>query len=329
MSKKFRTSIFLTFLSLFIIPSSVLAYSSKLLVGGQNIGITIESKGIIVVGTYEVDGKDIAVDAGLKSGDIITSINGKFVSNIDAMINQINSTDNKTIKVGYLHNSKEKETTLKLVVSDNVYKTGLYVKDSISGIGTLTYIDPNTKMYGALGHEVLESNTGIMLEVKDGKIFNSTVTSIDRSEAGTPGSKNATLDKSTINGNILKNTESGIFGNYTNDLPDSKLYKVANYEDIKIGNATILTVLDDNKIKEYNINIIKLNNSLDNKTKNILFEVMDDTLLSKTGGIVQGMSGSPIIQGNYIIGAVTHVVVDNPKKGYGILITNMLEESEK
>ena len=171
----------------------------------------------------------------------------------------------------------------------------------------------------------METNTGIMLDIKTGNIFNSEVINIERSENGNPGSKVANLKASDIQGNIFENTNKGIFGNYTNSLPNKQKYKVANIKDIELGEAKILTVLQGNEIKEYNINIIKVNKS---DTKNILFEITDQELLNKTGGIIQGMSGSPIIQGEYIIGAVTHVVVDNPTRGYGIFITNMLEEAE-
>ena len=210
---------------------------------------------------------------------------------------------------------------------DNVVKTGLYVKDMVSGIGTLTFIDPETKLYGALGHEVVESNSRVLVDVKDGKIFNSTVNGIDKSIRGEPGAKNATIDSNNIYGNIKKNTISGIFGNYTKEIDKSKLYRVGKYNDIKTGNAKIITVLEGNIKKEYNINIIKVNNNK-NDNKNILFEITDEELIKKTGGIVQGMSGSPIIQGDNIIGAVTNVVVNNPLRGYGILITSMLEEAE-
>ena len=165
-----------------------------------------------------------------------------------------------------------------------------------------------------------------MLEIKDGTIFDSNVTSIDRSEDGVPGEKNAKNDINNVFGNVYSNTTSGIFGKYTTNFSSRKKYKVASINDIKLGEAKILTVLDGNEIKEYSINITKVNKS---NNKNILFEITDQELLDKTGGIVQGMSGSPIIQGEYIIGAVTHVVVENPKKGYGIVITNMLEEAEK
>ena len=211
--------------------------------------------------------------------------------------------------------------------TNDVYKTGLYVKDSINGVGTLTFIDPNTKLYGALGHEIIEKTTGQKLEIKDGKIYNSTVTSITRSSDGNPGEKNAKYDTTEIYGNVTENTSSGIFGEYSDAIPDKKLYKVASSSDIKLGEAKILTVINEEEVEEFTINI--LNVAIDERTtKNILFEVTDKTLLEKTGGIVQGMSGSPIVQGDAIIGAVTHVVVDDPTKGYGIFITTMLEEAE-
>ena len=222
----------------------------------------------------------------------------------------------------------EKYTDLKLVKTGNKYKTGMYIKDNITGIGTLTYIDPNTKLFGALGHEIIEKSTNKILDSDNGSIFNSTVTSIKSSTNGSPGEKNAKLETDDTKGTIFKNTNHGIFGNYTATLPDKKLYKVAQTKDIKLGNATILTVLKDKNIGEYDIKITKINDT-SNNTKNILFEITDQELLKETGGIVQGMSGSPIIQGEYIVGAVTHVVIDNPSTGYGIFITNMLEESEK
>lgn len=326
--KNFKKSFIPLLLSLFIIPISVSAYSDYLIPGGENIGIQINSKGIMVVGVYEVNKTYPATDAGIKIGDTIIKINNEKVTNIDELVSKINEVNKDTINITYTRNDKEFETVLKIYKEDDVYKTGLYVKDSITGIGTLSFIDPNTKIFGALGHEVIEQNTGKMLEVKDGKIFESTVTNIERSEAGNPGSKNAELSQDKVNGNIKENTESGIFGEYTGDIPNKELYKVANYEDIKLGEAKILTVLENQEVKEYTINILKVTNDKKQKTKNLLFEVTDKELINKTGGIVQGMSGSSIVQGEYIIGAVTHVVVDDPLKGYGILITSMLEEAE-
>ena len=326
--KKIKNNILLTLMfTLLIIPTYTLAYSDYILAGGENIGIELNSKGVIIVGTYEVNGKNPAKEAGIHAGDKITKINNKEVSSIEEMLSIVEKTTNKdNIDITYLRAGKENKTTLRLTkTNDNIYKTGLYVKDTISGVGTLTYIDPNTKLFGALGHEIIEKNTGQKLEIKDGKIYSSTVTGITRSDIGKPGEKNARYDSSNIFGNVKENTTSGIFGNYTSTLPDKKLYKVAKDNEVKMGDATILTVIDGNIVESFGINILKVST---NEVKNILFEITDSRLLKKTGGIVQGMSGSPIIQDDYIVGAVTHVVVDDPTKGYGIFITKMLEEAE-
>lgn len=313
-------------LTSFIMPISIFAYSDYILVGGENVGIEINSKGVMVVGLYEIEGKYKASDSGIKVGDMIISVNNQKVENIDELTKVISESEDK-IQIDFIRNNKIDHATLEITKDENgVCKTGLYVKDQIKGIGTLTYIDPNTKLFGALGHEIIEKTTGEILEVKDGKIYNSTVTSIEPSSDGIPGEKNAVFKENTI-GTILENTNKGIFGKYEKEIPTKKLYKVALPQEIKPGEAKILTVLNEEEIKEYKINILKISESKD-KTKNLLFEITDNELLEKTGGIIQGMSGSPIIQEDKIIGAVTHVVVDNPKKGYGIFITNMLEEAE-
>ncbi len=326
--KKKLATLLLLLLTNIILPLNVFAYSDYVIAGGQNIGIELDSNGVIIVGTYEVNKENPAKNANLKTGDKIIKINETPVSSIKEMINAIDDTRNDTVTISYLRANKEYQTELTLIQdNDNVYKTGLYVKDSISGVGTLTFIDPNSKIYGALGHEIIEKTTGQKLEIKDGKIYSSTVTSINPSIEGNPGEKNAIYNSNDIFGNITENSTSGIFGTYKTTIPQNKLYKVAQPSEIKPGEASILTVTKGEEIKEYKINILKINKDT-KSTKNMLFEVTDNELLKISGGIVQGMSGSPIIQGDNIIGAVTHVVVDDCTKGYGIFITNMLEEAE-
>ena len=326
--KKFKKSIFLLLLFLFIIPINAFAYSDKIIVGGQNIGISLNSKGVLIVGTYEVNGTSPAKEAGLKTGDIIEKINGNKISNIEQMATEINKIKDEKISLTYIRDNKEKETTLNLYKDENdIYKTSLYVKDSVTGIGTLTFIDPNTKIFGALGHEIQEQTTGKIFEIKDGTIFSSEVTDVVPSSDGSPGEKRAEYYKEDITGEVNENTTQGIFGKYTAEITDGKTYNVAEPSEIKKGSAKILTVLNGTEIKEYEINITQIN-SEKQKNKNFVFEITDKELLNKANGIVQGMSGSPIIQGDNIIGAVTHVVIDNPHKGYGIFITNMLEEAE-
>ncbi len=312
---------------LLLMPNLVLAYSNKILVGGQNIGINIQSDGVLVVGFYKVNGKSIKSNPSIEVGDYIIKIGDTEISTINELTNSIekNMIEGK-VELTLLRNKKEIKSTLSLVEENKIFKTGLYVKDSITGIGTLTYIDPESKIFGALGHEIIESNSNKRIEVKTGTIFNSIITGINKSSDGSPGEKKANFKPSEVYGTISKNTQYGLFGTYSANLPASKEFEVANKDEITVGNAKILTVLNKDEIKEYNINITKINEY--NKIKNISFEITDEELLSKTGGVVQGMSGSPIIQNNKIIGAVTHVIVDNVKTGYGIFITTMLEEGE-
>lgn len=325
--KKLKSFIAIFLVATFIMPQSLLAYSKYIVAGGENIGLSINNKGIIIAGFYKVGDKYPGYDAGLNKGDVIKRANDKEVLGIDDFIGAIKESDGKSLKLVYQRGKQNETTTLNLTNENGTLKTGLYVKDMISGIGTLTYIDPESKIYGALGHEVLEQTTKTMINVRNGKIYNSNVTSVEKSVRGEPGAKNANTNSNDVFGDVKENKVSGIFGNYTKEINKNNLYKVAVYEDIKLGEAKIITVIEGTLKKEYSINILKVNNDkTDNK--NILFEITDSNLIDKTGGIVQGMSGSPIIQGNNIIGAVTNVVVNNPKRGYGILITTMLEEGE-
>lgn len=311
--------------TLFIIPNFVFAYSNEVILGGDSIGIEVKSTNIMIVGFYKVDNKYIAKEAGFKVGDEVIKVNGKSVVEISDMTSNIKENSN-TITV--IRNKKEVDVKLNLV-KDNagVYKTGLYVKDKISGIGTLTYIDPANNIFGALGHEISESSTLEKVEIKDGKIFYSNITGINKSSGGNPGEKNATFNSNDIFGSIKANEVSGIFGRYTKEYDKSNLIKVASKDEIHEGKAYIKTVVEDDKIEEFEINITKINT--ESGIKNILFEVTDERLLEKTNGIVSGMSGSPIIQDEKLVAAVTHVVVSDPIKGYGIFITTMLEEGDK
>lgn len=320
-----KKRLLIIFISL-LFPLNVFAYSNYVIPGGNNIGIEVYNEGIIVIGFYKINNRYNTTE--LKIGDVITKINDIKVYTVDEMINAIEESviDNK-VNITILRNKKEKIIEFNLINQEGVYKTGLYVKDSISGIGTLTYIDPETKIYGALGHEIIESNSMTSVEIKRGTIFESLVTSIDRSSVGTAGTKNAKFYSNNIYGNVLKNTISGIYGTYTDELPNKEILEVGKPDELKEGEASIYTVLTGEKVEEFNINITNINKS--GKIKNITFEITDKRLIEKTGGVVQGMSGSPIIQNNKIFGAVTHVIVNNPTTGYGIFITTMLEEGEK
>lgn len=308
------------------IPISVFAYSDYLIASGQNIGIELKSDYVLVVGSYKINDYDVLEDTNLKIGDKITKINNIVINSASSMQEVIDKQNNNIITVTYLRGNKEYQEDIKLYYENGEYKTGLYIRDTIRGVATLTYIDAENMTFGALGHEIIEKTTKSKFDINEGTIFSSTVTGVTKSTNGNPGEKNARSNSSDIYGVVEENTESGIFGNYTNSLPNTKLYKVANPNEIKRGSAKILTVISGNTVEEFDINILRINEN--SNSKNILFEVVDEELLNKTGGIVQGMSGSPIIQDDKIIGAVNFVLVDSPEKGYGIFITNMLEEAE-
>ena len=316
---------FILLFLLFIFPINVFAYSNKIIVGGETIGIEVHSDGVYVVGFYPVNGKNIGEESGFLVGDIIKKINGVDVYNIHSL-NSILS-DDSLYKFSILRNGKSLIIPIYLEEENNTLKTGLYVKDTINGIGTLSYIDPETKIFGSLGHEIFESKSYSKFEISDGYIYSSTVKNIKKSVNGSTGEKKANIDKNNEIGNVILNEENGIYGKYLDDVPNRELLEVGNINSIKKGNAYIKTVINDNKINDYSIDIINIDEA--NSTKNILFEITDKRLLEVTGGIVQGMSGSPIIQDNKIIGVVNYVIVDNTKRGYGIFITKMLEEGDK
>ncbi len=317
---------YIIMLLMLLMPLNVFAYSDYIYRGGNTLGIEINIDGVLVVGFYQIDGKLNKSD--LKVGDYIKQVNNTNVYSLKELTNEIEKYTSKgEVSITYERNNKTNNTKLKLIKEDGIYKTGLYVKDSITGIGTLTYIDPGTNIYGALGHEIIESNTKNIVEIKDGSIFRNSITSIDKSMVGKAGSKNAKYYFNNIYGSILKNTNHGIFGEFKNMLNDMELVKVGSSKDIKIGEASIYTVLNNEEVGEYKIRIKSINETSD--IKNITFEIIDEELIDKTGGVVQGMSGSPIMQDNKIVGVVTHVIVDNPLTGYGLFITKMLEEGER
>ena len=321
--KKFIS--FMLVLYLFI-PVSVFAYSDYVMASGKNIGIELKSDYVLVVGSYDINNHNILYESELQIGDKIKEVNGISVNSAYELNEAINKINKDNITVTYLRDDTIKKANIKLYKDGNNYKSGLYVKDTIRGVATLTYMDVDNKTYGALGHEIIEKTTKSKFDLSSGTIFKSTVTGITKSYDGTPGEKNARSESSEVYGDVVENTQSGLFGNYTDTIPNSKMYKVVTSDEIKLGSAKILTTIKDEEIASYDIDILRINNN--SKTKNILFEVTDKNLLDIAGGIVQGMSGSPIIQGDNIVGAVNYVLVDKTNRGYGIFITNMLEEAE-
>lgn len=331
MSKKFF--VFLFVLTLFL-PLPIYA-DDEIYLGGDSIGIEVDYDGILVSGTYvfDVDQKRYDPSDQIQKKDIIVRVNGTRVHTLDELYKQLNSyqeTVNK-IPITVLRNSNEQDVTLTTVfdTKDRTMRSGIYVKDKIVGVGTLTYYDPSSKTYGALGHEIMDMDLKEIADVHNGSLFPAFVTSIQKAQDNVPGEKHANIDYSKSFASVTDNTSIGIYGEY-DTLPDNvTAYEWAKKEEVETGQAYMYTVLEGETIERFSIQVTKVHDQTSSAIKGISFVVDDPRLLYASNGIVQGMSGSPIIQNNKIIGAVTHVVTSKPMNGYGVYIEWMLEQSRK
>lgn len=306
-----------------------------LMPGGNSIGVKLNTKGVLVVALSEicdVNGNKVspAKDAGIKAGDIIISINGEKIVDADHVVKILNSIKDNKVEVEVQRNKINFSTFVTPVKckEDNFYRLGVWVRDKIAGIGTLTFYDENTNKFGALGHGITDIDTGSLLEIEDGKIMKARVSSIEVGQKGKPGEiRGIFFETEDTLGEIEKNSVFGIYGNMNAKIEYNKMLPIALQNEVKVGKAYILTTIEDDSIDKYEIEIIKVNNQKEADQKSMVIKITDDRLLKKTGGIVQGMSGSPIIQNGKIVGAITHVFVNDPTKGYGIYIEWMLKEA--
>ncbi len=306
----------------------------EVFVGGIPLGFSLNTKGLIVVGDNSVltqeGNKETQKDKTILPGDILTEINGKEITSVSIVEEELNDFDNEFVNLKVLRKDKTIDIKLKPAkdMESNNYKLGLWVKNNASGVGTLTFVDQN-KNFGALGHPITDYETGSVIPVQDGKIYNCSLVGITKGERGKPGElKCLFLQGKNSKGSVSKNTNSGVFGDIkdsSNIVDENKKAIVGNRINVKPGKAYIVSSVSGVR-EEYEIEIIKANNQKQKSDKSIIFRVKDKRLLSMTGGIVQGMSGSPILQDGKIIGAVTHVFLNDSTKGYGIYIDWMLQE---
>lgn len=306
---------------------------------GNVAGVKLYTSGVLVVGMTEVQGIDNVKykpyeNSGLKEGDMIISIEEKEIANTIDLVNTVNNSNGEQVEIKYVRDGETLECSIQPVqTSRTEYKLGLWVRDSAAGVGTVSFYEPKTKTFGALGHGITDIDTGSLINIANGEFITTKVVSITKGEEGTPGKMQGTINNQQNIGKIYKNTNFGIYGTVDNlsalKIDSSKEMEVALREEIQIGKATILTSLDGDSVKEYEIEIEKkyLNNNYDNKS--MLIKVTDEELLQKTGGIIQGMSGSPIIQNGKFIGAVTNVLVNDPKQGYAIFGDLMLKQAKE
>ncbi|MDD4602068.1 SpoIVB peptidase [bioreactor metagenome] len=312
----------------------------KLVPGGHSIGVVLHSNGVIVVGNSPVktvDGEYVnpAKEAGINVGDIILSINGIPVQSDNQVAEIIDSSGQDKHSLNLL--IKRNEERLQIVATPSLcddtkrYRIGLFVRDSAAGVGTLTFYEPQTSVYGALGHVISDSDTNQPIDCDQGKIVMATVSGIQHGKRGQPGEKiGVFIEEDKLLGNIQKNTQFGIYGKLNAPLPNEIYHEaipVASMNQVQTGYAEMLTVVDGQIIEKFSIEIQKINLQDAPEGKGMVIKMTDPRLMERTGGIVQGMSGSPIIQNGKIVGAVTHVFVHDPTKGYGCFVDWMLMES--
>ncbi|MDQ0231913.1 SpoIVB peptidase [Metabacillus malikii] len=311
----------------------------KIIPGGQSIGVKLNTLGVLVVGHHQINTKEGKQSpgeiAGVQVGDIITNINGKKIEQMSDVAPFIQEAGKTGKPLDLVLKREDSEVKTKLYPlkdeNDSSYRIGLYIRDSAAGIGTMTFYDPESKKYGALGHVISDMDTKKPIVVDDGQIVRSTVTSIEKGSNGNPGEKLARFsgDRKII-GNITRNSPFGIFGVLNQDITNGimdKALPIALSNEVKEGPAKILTVVDNDTVEEFDVEVVSSVPQKFPATKGMVIKITDKKLLDKTGGIVQGMSGSPIIQNGKVIGAVTHVFVNDPTSGYGVHIEWMLNEA--
>lgn len=308
--------------------------------GGQPIGVKLNTKGVLVVALSDIEGingktPSPAANAGVEIGDSIIKINNITINHAEDVTRFINRKKNSEISLKLQRRNDPKIFNIKVKPTidsaDGKQKIGLWVRDSTAGVGTLTLYDAKTNKFAALGHPITDSDTGTILNVNDGVIISSNIISIKKGTRGTPGElRGLFIDENKIRGQLINNTGCGIFGNGTKSLINNKFnkpMKVGLRDEIKEGKAQILTTVNGNEPELFEIEIQKLLAQKTSGSKSMIIKITDPRLLEKTGGIVQGMSGSPIIQNNKIVGAVTHVLINKPDVGYGIYIEWMLKDA--
>lgn len=310
----------------------------KVIPGGQSVGVKMDVRGVLVVGLQEIDtvsGESVnpGLEAGLEIGDSILEINNTAVYSAEEVQLIINKLKGKVrVKISRRGEVMQLELSPVQSADDNLYKLGVWVRDKTAGLGTLTYYNPENHCFGALGHAITDPDTGNILAVEEGELLSASVESVKQGTAGVPGEiRGIFYEADDPLGNLEKNTAYGIFGTTYSQILNpfySQPLSIGYQNEIKEGLAYIMTTVDGNHVEKYEIQIEEIHRQTRPSTKSMVIRVTDERLIKKTGGIVQGMSGSPIIQNNKIIGAVTHVFVNDPERGYGIFIEWMLQQSD-
>lgn len=298
---------------------------------GNIVGLRLYASGVLVIGKTEIKGEKPYKTSTIKEGDLITAVNSKKVETTTDLITSVNDSKGNSIEITYVREGIIYTTTIEPVKTDkDEYKLGLWVRDGAIGVGTISYYEPSTKYFAALGHPIIDTDTGEIVSIKEGELVNASVISIKKGEGGNPGEIKGSLKSDEKIGQISTNTEFGIYGTLDNlsslNIDKENKIKVALREEIKTGDAKVLLTLEDGIRKEYDVKIKKIYKNNDKDNKSMLIEIVDEDLKNLTGGIIQGMSGAPLIQNGKFIGAITHVLVNNPELGYAVFGDLMIKQ---
>ncbi len=318
--KKFvsRTPIFILLVWLLTLSASA---AKMLIPGGQVVALELRDT-TVTVASFDENLGAAAQQAGLKAGDHILSVNGKRVQSADDVRYALDRAEG-VVEMQILRNKKTTSIQMKPMVTDDGPKLGVYLKQGVTGVGTVTWYDPDTKKFGTLGHGVNNAR-GDLLSLTSGNAYDATVVSVRKGACGNPGQLMGTMKDAEPIGTLYKNTNQGVFGRAAEDFNGEPL-PVGTGKDVQVGPATIRSTVQGDEVQEYSVEILKVYPNANGAGRNMLLHITDEKLLEVTGGIVQGMSGSPIIQDGKLVGAVTHVLVNDPTTGYGIFIENMLD----
>ena len=300
-----------------------------LIPGGQPFGIKLQMDGVMIIrlGTIQTEHTSIcpAEEAGLKAGDIIHTVGGYTITSNDALKEAISASDGASVEVTYTREDQTCTTKLTPVFSaaEGGYAAGIWVRDSLAGVGTMTFYDPETDGFGGLGHPICDADTGTCIPIGTGNACPITISHVTKGTAGNPGMLQGTFLNGAPLGTLLCNNRCGVFGSLAQSLPEAEAIPMGFKQEITEGEAEILCTVSGTEPKSYTIEIEEIDYNGTDSTKNMILHITDEELLDETGGIVQGMSGSPILQNGKLVGAVTHVFVDDPTRGYGIFCENM------
>ena len=308
--------------------------------GGDCIGVKLYSKGVLIIGESKIQGVDgnfyKAYEEGtFKAGDILLKINDYEIENSNEVETIIENIKDKEVTITYERDGEEKTQNITPIkcIDDGKYKIGLWIRDGAMGVGTLTFYSPEYSKFAALGHGISDEDSKSLIKLENGSIYGANVLSVNKGRSEAPGEIKGYLDDGEEIGTITVNSNNGIYGDineYNANIITRERIPVASRNEIEVGPATIQCTVDQSQeIKSYDIEIVKISNSVSNDSKGMIIKVTDEDLISKTGGIVQGMSGSPIIQKGKLVGAVTHVYVSQPTKGYAIFADTMINEMKK